>query len=45
MKKYSKEIPTGTSSLSVIWMAMLSMAPFWTRIGNGSTLITSKVKG
>ena len=37
--------PTATSSLRVIWISRVMVAPFWTRIGKGVTDITSKVIG
>ena len=38
-------VPTSITWFNVIWAAMVTSAPFWTMIGNGSMLSRSKVNG
>ena len=38
-------VPTSMTWFNVIWAAMVTSAPFWTMIGNGSMLSRSKVNG
>ena len=39
------EAPSGRGSLRVIWTARVTLAPFWTRMGKGSTLMLSMEAG
>ena len=38
-------VPTSMTWLRVIWAAIVTSAPFWTMMGNGSMLSRSKVNG
>ena len=39
------EAPSGRGSLRVIWTARVTLAPFWAKMGNGSTLMLSMEAG